>query len=398
MVDLSPHQTKAVESLDNGKVLHGGVGVGKSRVAIAYYMKNEKHRDIYIITVAKKRDSLEWQGEASKFGLGRERDATVAGVLTVDSWNNIGKYTDVTGGFFIFDEQRLVGSGAWVKAFYKIAKRNRWILLSATPGDTWIDYIPIFVANGFYKNKTEFVRRHVVYNNYVRYPKVERYVETARLNKLRRLVLVDMPYEKQTVRHLLTIPVKYNEEHYDIAHKKRWNRVLNRPIRDAGELYRILRRVTNEHSSRIDAVRKLMEKHDRLVIFYNFNYELDALREHFPGDSTYEVAEWNGHKHEQIPDSDRWLYLVQYTSGAEGWNCTDTDAMVFYSLTSSYRVFEQAQGRIDRMNSPYRDLYYYVFRSRSQIDKSIWKSLLYKQNFNESAFIRSLKFDEHQKE
>jgi hypothetical protein len=378
-VILRPHQQDALNKLANGNILWGGVGSGKSRVAAAYYMKNEKPKDVYVITTAKKRDSKDWEGEFASFTVGKEKDATRAGVLTVDSWNNINKYKLVTGAFFIFDEQRLVGSGKWVSAFLKIAKMNNWILLSATPGDNWLDYIPVFVANGFYKNRTQFKMEHVVYTPYARFPKVQRYIGEGRLIKLRNQILVPMPYEKLTVRHTITKTVGFNEKLLQSVVKNRWHIYQNRPIRDIAEFFQILRRIINSDPSRVRAIRELMKEHKKMVIFYNFDYELHILRaltEEIP------VAEWNGHKHEDIPSTDRWLYLVQYVAGSEGWNCVETNVVVFYSLTYSYKNWEQAHGRIDRLNTPFIDLYYYILRSKSIVDSAIWKSLKSKKNFN----------------
>lgn len=383
MVELYSHQHDAVHDLENGNVLWGGVGSGKSRTALAYYMLREKGRDIYVITTAKKRDSLDWEGEAAKFGIGKERDATLAGTLTVDSWNNIGKYEDARDAFFVMDEQRLVGSGAWVKSFYKIAKNNRWILLSATPGDTWMDYIPVFVANGFYKNRTEFLREHVIYNRFTKYPKVDRYVNTGRLLRQRRQILVHMPYKSHATSHTKIVLVDHDKAMYDRVLKERWDPYKNEPIRNVSGLFYVARKVMNSDISRIDAVRKLLVEHPRLVIFYNFDYELDILRtlaDEVP------VAEWNGHKHEAIPDKERWAYIVQYISGSEGWNCRETNAMCFYSLTYSYRAYKQSFGRIDRLDSPYDDLYYYILKSTASLDAGIMSALQRKKNFNESGF------------
>jgi len=386
VVDLYPHQQKALEELSNGKILWGGVGSGKSRVAAAYYMRMEADADIYVITTAKKRDSLDWQREFAAYGVGKHLDATLGGSLTVDSWNNIGKYTHVQGGFFIFDEQRIVGSGEWAQKFLHIARRNRWILLSATPGDTWLDYIPVFVANGFYRNRSEFKRRHVVYNSFAKFPKVERYLEVGHLVRLRNQILVEMPYTRHTTRVTEIVPVEYDREQFERVYKQRWNVFKERPLRDVGELFLVMRKVVNSSPTRLTAIQRLMERHPRLIVFYNFDYELDVLRS--LASSGITVAEWNGHRHQPIPSKEsRWLYLVQYAAGAEGWNCTETDAMVFYSLTYSYKLFEQAYGRIDRLDTPFSVLKYYVFMSDSVIDKAIWRALKSKKNFNVRRFV-----------
>jgi hypothetical protein len=382
-MELKPHQFKALTELDNGKILWGGVGSGKSRVAVAHYELEHRDKDVYVITTAKKRDSKDWEGEFARIAVGKHADATIHGILTVDSWNNIEKYKDVEEAFFIFDEQRLVGSGKWVRAFLKIARNNKWILLSATPGDTWLDYIPVFIANGFYKNRTEFKREHVVYSAYSKFPKVERYLNESRLKQLRNRILVHMPYPKVTTRHSFTEYVDYNERLFQSVIKNRWHIYQNRPIRDISELFAVMRRVVNSDPSRIRKVEELLERHRKLVLFYNFNYELEMLRQL---ESKVTIAEWNGWKHEEIPTTDHWIYLVQYVAGSESWNCVETNTIIFYSLTYSYKNWEQAHGRIDRLNTPFIDLYYYTLRSKSIIDDAIWRSLKAKSNFNVAKF------------
>lgn len=383
MLQLRPHQEEAVEQLSNGKVLVGGVGSGKSRVAVAYYLNNEAPKDIYVITTAKKRDSHDWDGEFAAVAVGR--DLSVEGKLTVDSWNNISKYRDVEDAFFIFDEQRLVGSGSWTTAFISIVRRNHWILLSATPGDTWLDYITVFVANGFYRNRTEFKRDHVIYNRYSKYPKVEGYLGVSKLVRLRNRILVEMPFERHTTRNRKDVKVSFDKDLFKRVWKDRWHVYENRPIRDVAELFLVMRKVVNSHESRLDHVKTLLSSHPRLIVFYNFNYELEILR---TLGSCTNVGEWNGHRHDPIPDGDSWIYLVQYTAGSEGWNCIETNCTVFYSLTYSYKQFEQAHGRIDRLNTPYTQLYYYYFLSDSFIDRAVSAKLVQKKSFNQSSFVR----------
>lgn len=403
VVELHPHQLTAVKEIQNGSVLKGGVGTGKSITGLYYFYTRvcggllrtngvaetvapTQPRDIYVITTARKRDDLDWVKEAANFGITTVREDSNGGILlTVDSWNNVARYVDRRGAFFIFDEQRLVGSGAWVKAFLTIAKANQWIMLSATPGDTWMDYIPVFIAHGHYKNRTEFLRRHVVFNNYGNFPKVDHYVEEGLLNRLRHQIVVDMPYTRHTIRHVENVMVKHDEEKFRRVFKDRWHVFEDRPIRDVGELLGVMRRVANDNPYRLAAVMEVLEKHPRLIIFYNFNYELHMLRG-LHDILGIDVFEWNGHKHDPVPTGDRWVYLVQYTAGSEAWNCVTTDAILFFSLNYSYRILEQSMGRIDRLNTPYVDLWYYIVRSGSFIDQQIMKALRRKENFSEGQF------------
>jgi hypothetical protein len=460
-MELWPHQREAVEKLGNGKILWGDVGVGKTLTALAYYYEKvcggttssigsmTKPRDLIVITTAKKRDSLDWQKDAAAFGISNIREFSVDGVtITVDSWNNIEKYKEYENAFFIFDEQRVVGSGAWTKSFIHIARHNQWILLSATPGDTWMDYIPVFIANGWYRNKTDFTRQHVVFSYYQKFPKVERYIAVSRLVRLRNYLLVEMPLNRHTTRHYHMVDVDYDANLFERVWKDRWHVYEERPLRDVAELFVVMRKVANSHNSRLEQIRKLTLKHPKLIVFYNFDYELEELRKlaedstrlstqqkgfdewetdltessvknhgqsleslsaatssnrcsgsssstpngnglsteeklgSLESNSKMTIAEWNGHKHEPIPETDSWVYLVQYVAGAEGWNCVETDAVAFYSLTYSYKNFYQAQGRIDRLNTPFTDLHYYVLKSKSLIDNAVWKSLKSKKSFN----------------
>lgn len=399
-IPLYDYQLDAIKRMKNGCILCGGVGSGKSRTSLAYYylkqggevvpknyipMTNPK--DLYIITTARKRDTLEWEGELSSFLLSPNPEVNYyKNTIVIDSWNNIKKYANVTGAFFIFDEQRVVGSGAWVKAFLKIAKRNEWILLSATPGDTWSDYIPVFVANGFYKNKTEFITEHVVYSRFSKFPKIDRYLGTGKLLRLRNDILIDMDFKRQTISHHDDAYVKYDIEKYKTAMRTRWDPYKNEPIQQASGLCYVLRRIVNEDDSRQIMLMEIFENHPKLIVFYNFDYELDILKGLYYGEKV-EIAEWNGHKHQPIPTSKSWVYLVQYTAGCEGWNCVATDTIVFYSQNYSYKVMQQAAGRIDRLNTPFKDLYYYHLKTRSGIDLAISKALSEKKQFNEKRWL-----------
>lgn len=377
---LYSHQEEALGLLQSGKVLVGGVGSGKSRVGASWALSQADPRKIVVITTARKRDSLEWEGEFSVFGVNCDD-------VTIESWNNVSRFADYTDHVFIFDEQRVVGSGAWVKSFLKISKHNLWILLSATPGDVWLDYVPLFIANGFYRNRTEFSEQHIIWDRFAKYPKVKRYVNTGLLEARRRKILVPMPAERHTRRNRAYISMKYDKELYDSIVKKRVDPWTGEPYRNAGGVCYGLRKCVNSDRSRVDHIRLLAKRRKKLIVFYNFDYERDVLltlRDEFT------VAEWNGHNHEPIPATDSWVYLVQYTAGAEGWNCIETDTIVFYSLNYSWKVLEQAEGRIDRINTPFTDLRYFYLFSESGIDSAIREAVRKKGVFNERIFAHNL--------
>ena len=436
----------AVEKMSNGCILNGGVGSGKSRTGLYYYFKEQggsigdvykpmkNPKDLYIITTAMKRDKLEWEGELANFIISKNPEVSFyKNKVVIDSWNNIKKYADIRDSFFIFDEDRVTGTGVWVKSFLKIAKSNDWIILSATPGDTWEQYIPVFVANGFYKNKTEFIREHVVYSRYTKYPKIDRYINTARLTRLRDRILIDMDFSRHTVQHNEDIYTSYDISLYKSVGRERkdpykhgyipcdgsdpgallvgkaieledveqkiltgwyyepqegdYVKLTCKPIETASDLCYVWRKVVNSDESRQVALLELFERHPKMIVFYNFDYELDILKGLYYGENV-EVAEWNGHAHQPVPDGDSWVYLVQYTAGCEGWNCIKTNTIVFYSQTYSYKVLAQAMGRIDRLNTPFIDLYYYHLKSRSAIDVAISRALREKKQFNERKFTK----------
>lgn len=405
-LELYSYQIDAIKNLKTGSILCGGVGSGKSRTALSYFFikvckgrvrlysvdketdnkellisnfeQAKEPRNLYIITTAKKRDSLEWEHECIPFAF---ENSNIK--VTIDSWNNISKYVEIKDAFFIFDEQRVVGYGAWTKAFLKITKKNPWILLSATPGDTWMDYVPVFIANGFYKNKTEFLRTHVVFSRFCKFPKVDKYLLTGRLLKYRKEILVNMDYRKKTIQHHKNIIVGYDETMFKMVQKDRWDPFTNEPIFNVSEYCYVLRKVVNSSDSRKEMVKHLIEDNSRTIVFYNFTYELLILRE-IAEELGITYAEWNGQKHQDVPSSKTWTYFVQYTSGSEGWNCTKTNVIIFFSQSYSYRVMVQASGRIDRVNTNYSDLYYYHVLSDSKIDKEISMALKRKKKFNES--------------
>lgn len=396
---LYSHQKEALAKMFDGCVLNGSVGSGKSRTGIYYYfskyggsidpdyvpMKNPP--DLYIITTSKKRNDLEWEEELTPFLLYAPdgKDRLYQNKVVVDSWQCIHKYDEVTGAFFIFDENKINGKGAWAKSFLKIARNNVWIILSATNGDKIEDYETLFIAEGFVRNRSDFRNQFLIYSSYVKsFPKIEGYRNETRFYRLRDRILIDMDFERHTVPHHEDITVGYDLRKYKEVMRSRWNPFTEEPITQASSLCYVLRKIVNCDESRQIALLELLEDHPKVIIFYNFDDELELLLNlaYQPGT---EVAQYNGHKHEPIPTGRRWVYLVNYNA-AEAWNTTATNVMIFYSQNYSYKTMTQAAGRIDRLITPYNDLYYYHLKSKSSIDLAICRALRNKKKFNERRF------------
>lgn len=376
--NLYPHQQGALKRIKSGSILNGGVGSGKTLTSLIFYKQHFSNKKLYVITTAKKRDTGDWEEDADKAGVTIEK---------VDSWNNIKNYIWLENAFFIFDEQRVVGYSTWGKSFIKICKSNKWILLTATPGDTWMEYMTVFIANGFYKNKTDFIDQHVEFDQWVKYPKIKKYHNVGKLMSYRRQVLIPMHFERSTTRYRKFITSDYDKDLYNKILRERWNVFEDKPIENASEMLQCLRKIVANDEDRIFNAKFMMDIHDKLIIFYNYNYERDTLI-NIANDLGKEYWEWNGHVHEEVPNTDKWLYIVQYTAGAEGWNCITTDTILFYSMNYSFKITEQAEGRIDRLNTTYKDLDYYFLISKSSIEQDILKAVKTKKKFNESAWLK----------
>lgn len=399
---LYPHQKEALKKMFNGCLLNGGTGSGKSRTGIYYYfqknggsIENQKYTpmrknppDLYILTTAKKKNDKEWEEELVPFMLYPDPKTKLThygNKVIIDSWQVIKKYADVKGAQFIFDENKISGKGVWAKSFLKIAKNNEWIILSATNGDKWEDYATVFIAHGFFKNRTEFSNEHFIYSRYAKFPQITGYRNETRLIRLRDSLIVDMDFDRHTTQIHENVYCNYDVSRYRDAMRNRWDPYKNEPIQQASGLCYVLRRIVNTDESRQVKLLELLEDHPKSIIFYNFDYELDILLNLGYSVGT-KIAQYNGHQHDKIPKGDRWVYLVQYTAGCEAWNTISTDTIIFFSQNYSYKVLVQASGRIDRLTTPYNDLHYYHLKSRSGIDLAISKALSQKKKFNERKF------------
>lgn len=377
MIVLDEKQEKALAELKpSGSILVGATGSGKSIVGLEWYRRKRSTLPLLVITTAKKKDSNEWIEEAAKLDIHN---------IEVVSWNTIQKYVSINNHVVIFDEHRAIGYGEWAKSFIAIAKNNDWIILTATPGDDWMDFAAVFIAEGFYRNRTAFLNAHVEWNPWVRYPKVLKWHNVWQLIEYRNLITTTLDYQRSALLHTFNIVTEYDKEAYTRALKTRWNPFNDEPIRNAAELCYCLRRISNETTSKLDILGEIFDAKKKLILFYNFKYELEMIRT-WCSKNEILLREWNGEKHQDLPNGKSWIYAVQFIAGSEAWNCTSTDTLVFFSQNYSYRLMAQAAGRIDRRNTPYEHLYYYRLFTNSTIDNAINEALERKGKFNERLF------------
>ena len=191
-----------------------------------------------------------------------------------------------------------------------------------------------------------------------------------------------MDIERHTILHHEDVYCDYDIPFYKDTMRRRWDPYRDEPIQQASGLCYILRRIVK--------LLELLEDHPKAIVFYNFDYEREILLGLGYSEGT-EVAEWSGHAHMPLPTGDKWVYLVQYTAGCEGWCAITTDTMIFFSQNYSYTVMKQAEGRINRLNTKFIDLYYYHLKSRSGIDLAISKALKEKRKFNEQRWVSAWK-------
>ena len=204
--------------------------------------------------------------------------------------------------------------------------------------------------------------------------------------KFKKEILVNMDDDKATKQWHIDLTCSYDPVLYNAYADSRWNFEEDMPIMNASKLVYMLRKVCNSDPSRLEKLYEICQSHPKLIIFYQFDYERDLITcmLSFKG---IPYAEYNGHIHQPIPTGDRWAYVV-HLSSSEGWNCIETDTVVFYSLSYSYRAYVQACGRTDRRTTPFQDLYYYRLKSASKIDKAIMDAHRRKKKFNEANWVK----------
>lgn len=374
-VTFKDYQKRAINQMHNGCILCGGVGAGKSLTSLGYIDKVYPSGTVYIITPARKRNTGEWFDDIRKNDMDETR-------FVVDSWNNLSKYKDVKDAFFLFDEQKVSGKGTWAKSLIRIAKSNQWILLSATPGDTYDDYATVLIANGFVRNRTTWYDEYCVTKSQPFFHIVDHKNKDV-IDMMIRRIFIKMDYQSDKKRIERVIPIQARsageEKEILMTHKAPGAQM---PFTTFAAAIAYVRMNCYDKSKKTEALRKIIEKHKKIIVFYNFLSEKLEI-ERAAIDANVTINFYNGQRHDPIPDTDEWVYGVQYNSGAEAWNCITTNAMVFYSPNYSYKTMEQAHGRIDRVNSPYECLYYYMLLNELNIDNKVMNALSSKKDFNE---------------
>ena len=140
--------------------------------------------------------------------------------------------------------------------------------------------------------------------------------------------------------------------------------------------------------SKLDWMRDFLEGYDeRVVVFYNYNAELEQLKQLLERlDRPY--SEYNGHRKDlrAFQESSEGVVLANYGSASTGINdFVIASTMVMYSLTTSYIDFEQAKKRIDRIGQTKKPLFYFLIM-KGTIDARVYHSLQEGKDFDERMY------------
>lgn len=141
------------------------------------------------------------------------------------------------------------------------------------------------------------------------------------------------------------------------------------------------------NEERYSMIKELLEStNDRMVIFYNFNAELEQLKV-ICEELDKPISQVNGSVKDldNFENIDNTVLLVQYQAGAMGLNLQKANKIIYFSLTESSDLFEQSKKRIHRIGTT-QPCFYYILMCENSVEEDIYKSLLLKQDYNDALF------------
>lgn len=397
MITLRSYQQDAVEALLNGKhIVVASCGVGKGFISLEW-ARGTKKSNVLVITQASKVKSNDFVEEAKLLD---EKWYNSQSSFTVVSWNSLAKWLkehqseNFADYAIIADEiQRIKNySTGMGKSFLKIASHTKcWAGFTATPGESWIQMMPYFVACGFVKHKTDFTNKFCVTQSFKGYIEIIGYNHEEVLNKWWSGITY-FPDTKEMEKQLPS-------ETHKVVHFKAptgYAKVLKTKTRlDTDEfidtsmaMCHYLRQLCCS-KEKVEWLKEFVESLDTsCVVFYTYIEEGEKIKEALKGVKIWEI---NGKKHD-IPTADTIgkhdVVLAQWESGSASLNLQFMNYWVSFSPCYSLTTSCQSRGRIKRIGQT-KPMFYYYLKTDHTIENDIYKALKEKRDFSETVWYEN---------
>ena len=138
------------------------------------------------------------------------------------------------------------------------------------------------------------------------------------------------------------------------------------------------------NAERLNRFSDLLESTDnRIVVFYNFNAELDAIIK--VCDKPYSIVNGQNKNIDNFVNHDNGVVFVQYQSGAMGLNLQKANIIIYYSLPLSSELYEQSKKRIHRIGQK-STCFYYIMRCKKSVEEHIEKTLNMRRDYTDRLF------------
>ena len=123
---------------------------------------------------------------------------------------------------------------------------------------------------------------------------------------------------------------------------------------------------------------------DRVIIFYNFNTELEALRKVL-FDRTISIVNGQVKDLKAYENNDNSVTLIQYQAGAMGLNLQMANRIIYFSLPERSELFEQSKARICRIGQE-KQCYYHIMMCHKSVEEKIYECLLMRKDYTDELF------------